>query len=62
MVVIPNPRSGDPFVNLMLVSGITEETMQLMSRDIQMYNRSLSRAEQKERLRIFRKAKEEYCR
>ena len=62
MVVIPNPRSGDPFINLMLVSGITEETIQLMTRDIQMYNRSLSRAEQKERLRIFREAKAEYCR
>jgi len=62
MPVVPNPRSGDPFVNLMLVSGVTEETMQLMSRDIQMYNRSLSRAEQKERLKIFREAKAEYCR
>jgi len=62
MVVIPNPRSGDSFINLMLVSGITEETIQLMTRDIQMYNRSLSRSEQKERLRIFREAKAEYCR
>lgn len=62
MSVIPNPRSGDPFINLLIVSGIDDETIQLMTRDIQKYTRRLSRTEQKERLRIFREAKAEYCR
>ena len=61
MVVIPNPRSGDSFINLLIVSGVAEETIQLMTRDIQNYTRRLNRAEQKERLRIFTASKAEYC-
>jgi hypothetical protein len=61
-LVIPNPRSGDPFINLLIVSGVDDETIQLMSRDIQMYVKSLAREEIREYQKIFRDAKAEYCR
>ena len=60
--VIPNPRSGDPFINLLIVSGVNDETIQLMSRDIQKYVQSLTREQVREYQRIFREAKAEYCR
>ena len=62
MPVIPNPRSGDEFLNLLIVSGVDEETLQLMQRDIQKYVRSLTREQVREYQRIFRTAKAEYCR
>jgi len=62
MSVIPNPRSGDPFINLLIVSGVDDETIQLMGRDIQKYVRSLTREQVREYQRIFRTAKAEYCR
>ena len=62
MPVISNPRTGDEFLNLLIVSGVDEETLQLMQRDIQNYVQSLSRDEQRDRIRIFREAKAEYCR
>jgi hypothetical protein len=61
MPVIPNPRSGDEFLNLLIVSGVNEETLQLMQRDIQKYVRSLGSVEVREYQRIFREAKAEYC-
>tara|TARA_R110000822_G_scaffold194629_2_gene332920 strand:+ start:226 stop:423 length:198 start_codon:yes stop_codon:yes gene_type:complete len=62
MPVIPNPRSGDEFLNLLIVSGVDEETLQLMQRDIQSYVQSLSREEIREYQKVFRTAKAEYCR
>lgn len=62
MSVIPNPRSGDPFINLLIVSGVDDETIQLMGRDIQKYVRSLTREQVREYQKIFRTAKAEYCR
>tara|TARA_R110000751_G_C13609291_1_gene463188 strand:- start:492 stop:680 length:189 start_codon:yes stop_codon:yes gene_type:complete len=61
MPVIPNPRTGDEFLNLLIVSGVDEETLQLMQRDIQKYVRSLSREEIRKYQIIFRTAKAEYC-
>ena len=61
MRVIPNPRTGDEFLNLLIVSGVDEETLQLMQRDIQSYVQSLTRDQQRERIRISREAKAEYC-
>jgi DNA-binding ferritin-like protein (Dps family) len=60
--VIPNPRSGDPFINLLIVSGVDDETIQVMGRDIQRYVKSLTRDQVREYQRIFRDAKAEYCR
>jgi len=62
MPVISNPRSGDEFLNLLIVSGVSEETLQFMQRDIQSYVQSLSRDQVREYQRIFREAKAEYCR
>ncbi len=62
MPVISNPRSGDEFLNLLIVSGVSEETLQLMQRDIQKYVQSLSREEIRKYQVIFRAAKAEYCR
>jgi site-specific recombinase XerD len=62
MPVISNPRTGDEFLNLLIVSGVDEETLQLMQRDIQKYVQSLSRNDIREYQRIFRTAKAEYCR
>jgi hypothetical protein len=62
MPVISNPRTGDEFLNLLIVSGISEETLQLMDRDISKYVQSLTRDEQRDRIRIFRATKAEYCR
>jgi hypothetical protein len=62
MPVIPNPRTGDEFLNLLIVSGVSEETLQFMQRDIQFYVQSLSRNQVREYQRIFREAKAEYCR
>lgn len=61
MPVISNPRSGDPFINLLIVSGVDDETIQLMGRDIQRYVKSLTRDQVREYQRIFRDAKKEYC-
>lgn len=61
MSVILNPRSGDPFINLLIVSGVDDETIQLMGRDIQTYVKSLTRVEVREYQKIFREAKKEYC-
>jgi hypothetical protein len=60
--VIPNPRTGDEFLNLLIVSGVDEETLQLMQRDIQSYVQSLTRDQVREYQVIFRAAKKEYCR
>jgi hypothetical protein len=46
----------------MIVSGVTEKTLKIMSRDIEKYVRSLSREEYREYVRIWRVAKEAYCR
>ena len=62
MPVIPNPRTGDSFINLLIVSGVDDETIQLMGRDIQKYVQSLTRDEVREYQVIFRMAKAEYCR
>jgi len=62
MSVIPNPRSGDPFINLLIVSGVDDKTIQLMAQDIQKYVRSLSREEVRAYQKIFRAVKAEYCR
>ena len=62
MPVIPNPKTGDEFLNLLIVSGVSEETLQFMQRDIQKYVQSLSRDQVREYQRIFRAAKKEYCR
>jgi len=62
MSVIPNPRSGDPFINLLIVSGVDDETIQLMGRDIQKYVNSLTREQVREYQKVFRTAKAEYCR
>jgi site-specific recombinase XerD len=62
MSVIFNPRTGDEFLNLLIVSGVSEETLQFMQRDIQFYVQSLSRNQVREYQRIFREAKAEYCR
>ena len=61
MSVISNPRSGDPFINLLIVSGVDDETIQLMGRDIQKYVQSLTREQIREYQVIFRTAKAEYC-
>jgi hypothetical protein len=61
MPVISNPRSGDEFLNLLIVSGVDEETLQLMQREIQSYVNSLSRDQVREYQTIFRAAKAEYC-
>ena len=61
MRVIPNPRTGDEFLNLLIVSGVDEETLQLMQRDIQSYVQSLTRDQVREYQKIFREAKAEYC-
>jgi len=62
MPVISNPRTGDEFLNLLIVSGVDDETLQLMQRDIQSYVRSLTRDQVREYQVIFRAAKAEYCR
>ena len=62
MPVIPNPRTGDEFLNLLIVSGVNEETLQLMQRDIQRYVKSLSREEIREYQKVFRATKSLYCR
>jgi len=61
-LVISNPNTGDVFLDLMIVSGVTEKTLKIMSRDIEKYVRSLSKEEYREYVRIWRAAKEAYCR
>ena len=60
VVVIQNPKTGDDFVDLLIVIGVSDETIQEMSADIARYTNSLSRDQQKERLKLFRKVKNIY--
>ena len=62
MPVIQNPRTGDEFLDMLIVNGITTKTLRLMDDDIRNYHKSLSQKEQMERIRIWREAKAEYCR
>jgi len=45
----------------LIVLGVSDETIQEMAADIARYTNSLSRAENKERLKVFRKVDRIYC-
>jgi hypothetical protein len=61
MPVIPNPKTGDEFIDLLLVIGVSDETIQEMSADISRYNASLSRDQQRDRVKVYRKVKKLFC-
>lgn len=60
-MVIQNPKTGDDFIDLLVVIGIDDETIQEMSADIARYTNTLSRDQQRERVKVFRKVKKIYC-
>lgn len=56
-MVIQNPKTGDDFIDLLVVLGVSDETIQEMSADISRYTASLSRDQQRERVKLIRKVK-----
>ena len=60
-MVIQNPKTGDDFIDLLVVIGVSDETIQEMSADISRYTASLSRDQQRERVKLFRKVNRIYC-
>jgi len=60
-LVIPNPKTGDDFIDLLVVIGVDDETIQEMSADIARYTALLSRDQQRERVKLIRKVNKIYC-
>ena len=61
MSVIPNPKTGDDFIDLLIVTGVSSEVIQLMAADTQRYVRSLTREEIRKYQKIYRRAKKLFC-
>lgn len=60
-MVIQNPKTGDNFIDLLIVLGASDETIQEMAADISRYVNSLTKEENKERIKVFRKVDRIYC-
>jgi len=52
MAIINDPRTGDDFLDLLIASGVSDKTIQQVSREIEMYVRSLTREEVREYIKI----------
>jgi len=61
MPVIPNPKTGDDFIDLLIVTGVSSEVIQLMAADTARYVRSLDREEIRAYQKIYRRAKKLFC-
>ena len=55
MPIIADPKTGDDFLDLLIASGVSEQTIRAVSRDIEMYVRSLLQDEVREYIKISNK-------
>jgi len=53
-MVIQDPSSGDPFLDWLIVLGVSERTLRLIDNDISRYVQSLSRQGHKDRIKIIK--------
>ena len=51
-MLIQDPNTGDPFLDWLIVLGVSERTIRLIDNDISRYTQSLSRQGHRDRIKI----------